>query len=200
MPVPSCLHSSIKRLPSSARNLLVVPDLLWFDLFSACLCNSLKPGFPFSEQNADLFGKSIISPVFSCSTSEQELNWAQSINKFTTFPSAHPYSPSSNAFFWVWVVGRWGIAGSGNASSDGSESPGIPVSLWGWISSQQLLGRKVKKIKCNKPEGVLLPSSGFHGALSILWRLIWDGYILTPSGKRVSGYTLPNGMHHLHFL
>lgn len=69
MPVPSCLHSSIKRLPSSARNLLVVPDLLWFDLFSACLCNSLKPGFPSSEQNADLFGKSIISSVFSCSTS-----------------------------------------------------------------------------------------------------------------------------------
>lgn len=129
MPVPSCLHSSIKRLPSSARNLLVVPDLLWFDLFSACLCNSLKPGFPFSEQNADLFGKSIISPVYSCSTSEQELNWAQPSNKFTAFPSAHPYPPSSNAYFWVWVVGRWGIARSGNASMDGSESPGIPVFL-----------------------------------------------------------------------
>ena len=39
MPFPSCLRSSIKRLPHSASNLLVVPDLLWFDLFSACLCN-----------------------------------------------------------------------------------------------------------------------------------------------------------------
>lgn len=61
MPFPGCLRSSIKRLPSSARILLVVADLLWFDLFAACLCNSLKLGFPFRAQNADLFGKGVIS-------------------------------------------------------------------------------------------------------------------------------------------